>query len=346
MKIHVEPLTLTLENPFKLSYGVSHARHNVLVTLDDGQHIGRGEAAVVPYYGETPERIMAEIGRPAVQAVLDQHGEFLTDALDNLPPFESMAAHAALDMALHDLHAQRLGMPLYQLWGHNPARIPQSSFTVAMPDDPQDYEKRLAVARDYPLLKLKLGSGDAAHDVQLVERVRQITNQQICVDANGGWSAAEGLQVIPQLAALGVLFIEQPVARDDLAGWQTLRRELPPNMPPLIADESVQGVASVAALRGIVDGINIKLAKCGGLRAAQQMIALARVFEMRVLMGCMVESSLAVTAAAQLAPLADFADLDGHLLVTDDPFEGVQVSRGKVRLPTRPGLGVRQKDWE
>jgi L-alanine-DL-glutamate epimerase-like enolase superfamily enzyme len=341
VKIAARQLALRLENPFKLSYGTSTVRENVLIEIDDGKYTGVGEAAVVPYYHETPARILTYCSDPAVAAAVGDDPYLIEDELNRLPPAESSAARAAVDMALHDRWAQHLGQPLYRLWGLNPARIPDSSFTVAMADDEAVYREHIRAARAYKLIKLKLGSGDWRTDWRVVQIAREETTARLGVDANGGWSVEDAQAIIPRLADMGIEFIEQPVTRDNLAGWRTLRTSLPEKHPPLIADESVQGVESVPPLAGIVDGINIKLAKCGGLRPARQMIMLARAYSMKVMIGCMIESSVAVTAAAQLAPLADFADLDGNLLITNDPYRGLQVDAGRVTLPNIPGLGVK-----
>ena len=345
MQSDAQRLALRLANPFTLSYGTTTVRENVLVRVHDGAYTGVGEAAVVPYYGETPDRVLSYCSDPAcVDALKISDPLLLDDALDSLPSGPSSAAHAALDMALHDLWGQRLGHPLYRLWGLNPQRVPPSSFTVAMSDDEADFRARLQAVRGFDVLKLKLGGGDWQNDLERVKLAQSAVTARLCVDANGGWTADDALQVIPELTALGVMFIEQPVARDDLEGWQALHTALPVHRPPLIADESVQGVDSVTALAGLVDGINIKLAKCGGLRAARQMVMLARAYGLRVLIGCMVESSVAVTAAAHLAPLADYVDLDGNLLITNDPYRGVQMINGRPLLPDAPGLGVKPVD--
>jgi L-alanine-DL-glutamate epimerase-like enolase superfamily enzyme len=341
VKITARQLALQLENPFKLSYGTSTVRQNVLISISDGACTGVGEAAVVPYYHETPQRILSYCSDPAVSAAVGDDPYLIEDGLDRLPPAESPAARAAVDMALHDLWAQHLGQPLYRLWGLNPARIPDSSFTVAMADDEATYREHIRAARVYKLIKLKLGSCDWRTDWHMVQIAREETTARLSVDANGGWSVADAQAIIPRLADAGIVYVEQPVARNNLAGWRALHESLPDARPPLIADESVQGVKSVPPLAGIVDGINVKLAKCGGLRPARQMIMLARAYGMKVMIGCMVESSVAVTAAAQLAPLADFADLDGNLLITNDPYRGLQVDAGRVTLPDTPGLGVK-----
>lgn len=340
MPIDSEQLALQLENPFKLSYGASTVRHNVLIHLESAGYMAVGEAAVVPYYAITPEQVIqyfASLPEPDIPVMLE-------DALDQLPSAGSSFARAAADMALHDLWGQQLGQPLYSLWGLNPERCPQNSFTVAMADDEASYRTRLQAASKYPLIKLKLGTGDPQSDLALVKIARaELPEHTLCVDANGGWTAEQGQAVIPLLAAMGITFIEQPVAKEDFDGWHDLKKSLPAGMPPLIADESVQGVASVPHLVGLVDGINIKLAKCGGLRPARQMIALARAYGMRVMIGCMIESSVAITAAAHLAPLADYADLDGNLLITNDPYAGVIIENGRLTLPTAPGLGVTRR---
>lgn len=345
MEIQVEQLQLRLATPFKIAHGTSSARYNVLVHVSDGLYTGVGEAAVVPYYGETAERVTAWLTRDDVREALGEDALLIEDALSALPPSESTAARAALDMALHDLWGQRLGQPLYRLWGLNPARVPQNSITVSMAEDEPSYRDLLAAARSYPLVKLKLGSGDIHTDLELAQIARsELPEAHLCADANNRWTTAEALWIIPQLAQYGMLFIEQPVGRQDFDGWYTLRKSLPENMPPLIADESVQGVTSVLPLTGLADGINIKLAKCGGLRPARQMIALARAQGMLVMLGCMVESSVAVTAAAHLAPLADYADLDSNLLLTNDPYVGLDNANGRLVLPDAPGLGVRRRE--
>lgn len=343
MGLTIQAVPLQLENPFHLSYGTTTVRENVVITLTDAIG-GRGEAAVVPYTGETAARVMRYVNEPAVADALRRDPLLLEDALDALPPGDSSAARAAVDIALHDRWGRALGQPLYRLWGLNPARCPESSFTVAIADDEAEYREHIRAARAFGIIKLKLGSGDWRRDLHLVDLARDTVSSRFCVDANGGWSAQDAAQIIPLLAERGILFVEQPVARDDFEGWKALRAALPDGMPSLMADESVQGVESVPPLAGLADGINIKLAKCGGLRAARQMIALARSYGMRVMIGCMVESSVAVTAAAHLAPLADYADLDGNLLVSNDPFRGMRLDGGRLHLPDAPGLGVTPAD--
>lgn len=344
MNIRVEQLALELSNPFKISHGTSTVRENLLVHLSDGEYTGVGEAAIVPYYDETAADVHRLLSQPELPAVLGENLLWLEDALASIADFGSVVGRAALDVALHDLWGQRLGQPLYRLWGLNPARSPVSTYTLAMPEVETIYRERLHDLADYPLIKLKLGTGDAQQDVDLVRIAREEITQPIAIDANGAWTPEDALMIIPQLAQYDVIFIEQPVAKTDFDGWALLQQHLPEDRPPLIADESVQGIETIPQLAGLVDGINIKLAKCGGLRAARQMIVLARTYGMRVMLGCMVESSVAVTAAAHLAPLADYADLDGFLLIKNDPYSGVQMANGRLILPDAPGLGVQRQN--
>ena len=340
--IDVEPLSLVLRTPFTLSYGTTDVRENLLVRLRTGDHVAFGEAAVVPYYGETTERVRAYLTDPRVREAVDRDPAQLDEALDALPPAPSSFPRAALDIALHDRWGAHLGKPLFRLWNLKPDRIPPTSFTIAMDDDEAAYRERVRAAGErFRLLKLKLGSPAGwESDWRRVQAAREATDAALCVDANAGWDREAALAIIPRLGELGVVFVEQPLPRDDLEGWQVVRRALPANHPPLFADESVQGVSSVAPLAGLADGINIKLAKCGGLRPARHMIRLARAYGMQIMIGCMVESSIAVTAAAQIAPLVDYADLDANLLIANDPFEGVTLDGDRLVLPERPGLGV------
>jgi L-alanine-DL-glutamate epimerase-like enolase superfamily enzyme len=239
-------------------------------------------------------------------------------------------------MALHDLAGRRLGVPLYELLGLDGSRTPQTSFTIGL-DTPEVVARKVKEAAAYPVLKVKMGSAD---DREVLAAVRDSTDRPIRVDANEGWTPAEALERLDWLARLRVEFVEQPLPAGQLEETRALRRRSP---LPFFADESVHRAEDIPRLAGAFDGINIKLMKCGGLAEAMRMIAVARAHGMRVMLGCMIESSLAITAAAHLSPLVDTADLDGNLLLEDDPFTGASVVDGRIVLPDGPGLGVRRR---
>lgn len=326
MRPLTEPLTLRLRQPFNIAHGVSTTRDNVLVRIGAGV----GEAAAVPYLGETRERIMLYLDSLDLPTSADPGA--LADTLDALPP-GSAAARAAVDMALHDAFGQQLGQPLYRLFGLNPERIPPNSFTIPIGTPAAMAEQ--ARAATLPVLKLKLGDeGDEAR----IAAVRAATSLPLRADANAGWTLARAERMLPLLADHGVQLIEQPLPAGDLDGLRVLSRLA--RRPAIFADEGIRSTADIVAHAGLVDGVVLKLAKCGGIRGALRDIGVARALGLDVLLSCMIESSLAVTAAAHLAPLCQHIDLDGPLLVADDPFEGVLYEGGRLRLPTRPGLGV------
>lgn len=335
MQLLVESITLNLKTPFRIAHGTSTARHNVLVHLGDGL----GEGSPVPYYGYSLAEAITYLQSLDPDALVGDDPLALEDALDRLPPGPG-PARAAIDIALHDHWARRLGQPLYRLWGLNPARAPLSSLTVSITKDEGELRRRVQAAEGFPILKLKLGTGSLEADEAIVRVVRQETEARLCVDANSAWRVDEAAHIIPRLAAYDLLFIEQPIPRTNAEDWHRLRRLLPGDLPPLIADESVRQASDIPALAGAADGINIKLTKAGGLREARRMVVLARALDMQVMLGCMVESSVGITAAAHLAPLVDFADLDGNLDVVNDPYVGVQMEYGCLRLPSGAGLGV------
>jgi L-alanine-DL-glutamate epimerase-like enolase superfamily enzyme len=247
------------------------------------------------------------------------------------------AAEAAIDMALCDLAGKKLGVPLYELMGLDARQTPVTSFTIGM-DTPEVVEAKVVEAGGYEVLKIKMGSDE---DRQILEAVRAVTDRPLRVDANEGWTLEGARARLEWLESMGVELVEQPLPAGQLEEMRELRRVSP---LPLFADESVYRAADIPRLAGAFDGINIKLMKCGGLAEARRMIAVARAHGMQVMLGCMIESSLAITAAAHLSPLVDFADLDGNLLIANDPFVGVTVKDGRLVLPEGPGLGVRPRE--
>lgn len=337
MKLTAEPLDLTLATPFRIARGVQHAAHNILVRIEADGLVGLGEAAPKAYYGETPagtlaalDLLGAELGDDpfAIAAIMER----LDAALSG-----NGAAKAAIAMALYDLAGQRLGVPVHRLLGLSAAQTPETSYTVSI-DTPDAMARQAHEAQaTYPVLKVKLGTAD---DLAIVRAIRAASTARLRVDANAAWTPKQAIATINALAEYDLEFVEQPVARDDLAGLRLVREHV---AVPIFADESCVGLEDVARLADCADGVNIKLMKCGGPYHALRMIAAARAHHLGVMLGCMIESSLAITAAAHLSPLADYADLDGALLLAADPYVGVQVANGKLILPERPGLGVQPR---
>ena len=329
MKLNWEPITLELRTTFRVAHGASDQRHNVLVYLDEGV----GEAAAVPYYGETQQGIIEYL-----QSVRDLGDDpFDVDAVLAKRPAGSRAARSAIDEALHDLWGKKLGQPLYKLFGLNPNNIPLTSFTIGM-DEPEVMAEQ-ARASGHPILKIKLGSDK---DEAILKAVRKATSSKLRVDANAGWSREQALQVIPRLMDYDLEFIEQPLTVDDVDGYFWLKDQLRAQRIeiPIFADETAKNSHDVARLAGAVDGVVVKTMKSEGIREALRMIHTARAHNMRIMLSCMVESSVGVTAAAHLAPLCDFADLDGPLLIRNDPYQGLKYDGARMTLPDGPGLGV------
>ncbi len=329
MKLTWEPLTLKLATAFNIAHGSYTERYNVLARLESDGLVGLGEAPVVPYLGESREGVMDTLARSA--DVLGDDPWLIEDILARLP-VGSAAARSAVSLTLYDLHGQRLGQPLWRVLGLNPARAPQTSVTIGI--DTPEVMAAQARALNAPILKVKLGSPD---DVRLVQAVREATTAAIRVDANAGWTRDTAAALLPRLAELDIEFVEQPLAAEDWEGLRWLRERSP---LPLFADEAVRSTADVARLAGAVDGVVVKLAKFGGIREALRAIDLAHALDMQVMLSCMVESTLGVSAASHLAPLAEYADLDGPLLIANDPFQGLAYDGARLVLPTGPGLGV------
>ena len=277
-------------------------------------HLGEGvgEGALPPYYPTTLEEALAYLRSLDVEAWLGKADLAPEHLLDRLPPGPA-PARAALDLALHDHWARGLGQPLYTLWGLDMGQAPPSSLTLSIPESKADLRADVRRHGDLPVLKLKLGTGGLEHDEAFVRIAREEAGPDVRlgVDANGAWSVEEAAEIIPRLAAYRLLYVEQPIAATDVQDWHRLRERLPTacpaldarsGLPPIIADESVQGAPSILPLARAADGINIKLTKAGGLREARRMAAVARTLGMKVMLGCMVESAAGVTAAAHLAP--------------------------------------------
>ncbi len=337
MELSYETLDLKLHRPFTISRGTQHYAYNVRVDLRDGDASGLGEAAPAEHYGEIQTTVLAVLAY--LQPLLGGLPFSLTalhDAMEHAIHLNP-AAKAAVDMAAYDLLGKRAGLPVYALLGLDPTRTPRTSFTIGI-DTPEVMAEKAREAAQYPVLKVKVGTPNDMENLMAVRTARP--DAVIRVDANEGWTPKEAVRMIARIADFDIEFVEQPVPAHDLAGLGYVRDAV---SLPVIADESCIVPADVPRVAPNVDGINIKLMKCGGIYPALQMIHLARAHNLAVMMGCMIESSLAITAAAQLSPLLDYADLDGQLLIDDDPYHGVTVENGRLVLPEAPGLGVRPR---
>ncbi|MBA3646483.1 MAG: dipeptide epimerase [Gemmatimonadaceae bacterium] len=336
MKLRHEIIDLHPVHPFVIARGGYRQHHNVVVILSDGDGVeGWGEAAPNKYYGESEESVVAAL--PAFARVLENADPFALEECEarvGETISANNSAKAAVSAALHDLAGKKLGVPVHRLWGLSADKCPLSSFTIAIAES-DVLAERVREAAEYPVLKIKLGTD---RDREIVRIVRGAApDKRLRVDANAAWTPDDAARMIDFLVEMNVEMLEQPVAREDLDGLRFVRERSP---IPVFADESCLIAADIPRLAGAVDGINIKLAKCGGLREALRMIHVARAHEMGVMAGCMIESSLGISAIAQLAPLLDTADFDGAALLSDDPYRGATISSGQISLSQLPGLGV------
>jgi L-Ala-D/L-Glu epimerase len=327
-------------HPFVIARGSTseHRLIRVRVVDDDGVE-GWGEAAPNRFYGETAETALAALDRlrPVVEACSAWALEDVEVEMNRALRVNG-SVKSAISAALHDLAGKRLGIPLYKLWGLDAAKAPLSSFTIAIAANAEQLRERVAQASEYPVLKVKLGTD---HDEEIIRTVRAAAGDKILrVDANAAWTAKQALRMIDVLVELGVEYVEQPLPAHDLEGTRFVRER---SALPVICDESCVTSTDISRLVGVADGINIKLSKCGGLREALKMIATARAHGMLVMAGCMIETSLGITAAAHLSPLLDYADLDGAALLSDDPYVGASIAGGQIRIPDAPGLGVAER---
>jgi L-Ala-D/L-Glu epimerase / N-acetyl-D-glutamate racemase len=334
MRLRHEPLDVETVFEFRIAVGASHAHANTLVHIDHDGIEGLGEASPSHYYGESRPLVEAALARWATCLADDP---FALDAIERRMDAVLLghgAAHAAIEMALHDWIGKKLGLPVWKLLGVDPTQVPLSCVTLGLAS-PEEMERKLETVIDFPMLKVKLG---APGDVDNLRRIRARYRGRLQVDANAAWSASDAVRVLRQIEPLEIELVEQPVAREDLDGLRWVRERSP---IPVFADESCHHAGDIANLAGRVDGVNLKIMKSGGIRAMLRTIHAARAHGMKVMLGSMVESSLALSAAAQLAPLADYLDLDGHWLLSHDPFDGAPGEHGRIELSDRPGLGVR-----
>lgn len=329
----VRVIELPLRHAWTISRGTSTSKRNVVVELREGNLVGRGEAAPNVRYGESAETVTGALEKlaPALEGDA-RHFRVLSERVEHALP-GNHAAKAALDIALHDLAGKRLGVPLYRMLGLDPARMPITSFSIGI-DDPAAMVQKVRDAEPYPILKIKLGAQSVR---EMFGAVRAATPKTVRVDANEAWTPDEALKHIEWMATQGVELVEQPLPAADVEGAKWLRQRSP---LPLVADEALMMASDVPRLAEGYHGINVKLQKCGGIREALRIIETARACGLKIMLGCMVETSVGIAAAAHLGPLADWLDLDGNLLISADPFQGHPVVEGRIRLGEGPGLGV------
>ncbi|WP_140936815.1 dipeptide epimerase [Sphingobacterium lumbrici] len=332
--LRYQPYTLAMRHVFTVASFSRTTTPVVLTELEYDGIIGYGEASMPPYLGESQESVISFLKQVDLTSFSSpfQTEEILSyvDALAT----KNTAAKAAIDIALHDLLGKIMNQPFYKIWGLNPDLIPPTSYTIGI-DTAEMIRKKVAEADQFKILKIKLG---LETDKMIINTIRSVTNVPLCADVNQGWKhKEEALEMAYWLAEQNVVFLEQPMPKEQIDdnAWLTAHSPI-----PTIADEGCQRLSDVTKLQGVYTGINIKLMKCTGMREAKRMAELARSLEMKVMLGCMTETSCAISAAAQLGPLVDWADLDGALLIGNDIYNGMTVEDGICKLPDRAGIGI------
>ena len=335
MRLSFEPYELQLQHTFTVASYSRTSTPGVQVRIDYEGITGYGEASMPPYLGHTVSSVLAflskvDLGRFADPFCLEDILGYVDSLSDGDAP-----AKAAIDIALHDLVGKLMGQPWWRIWGLDAAKAPCTTFTIGIDTPEVVRSKTLECAGRFRILKVKVGQDT---DAEMIRTIREVTSLPLAVDANQGWKdRSKALDEIFCLKEQGVVMVEQPMAADRLddIAWITERSPL-----PIFADESVQRLRDIPRIKGAFSGINIKLMKCTGMREAWKMLTYARAEGMKVMVGCMTETSCAVSAAAQLSPAVDFADLDGNLLISNDIFRGVTVTDGRLTLSDLPGIGV------
>ena len=341
LNLTFRPYLLTLRHAFGVAGVTRTTTQSVQVEIEYEGVVGYGEASMPPSLSESTESVLAFLARVDLSQFsnpfeIDDILTYVDGICEN-----NAAAKASIDIALHDLVGKLIGQPWWKIWGLNKEKTPSTFYTIGI-DAPDVVREKTKEALKFDILKVKLGR-DKKSDREMIEAVRDVTDKPIAIDANQGWKdKVYALEMVEWLYERGIILIEQPMKKtklDDIA-WITERSPL-----PVIADESLQRLTDIPRLKGAFSGINIKLMKCTGMREAWKMLNLARALDMKVMVGCMTESSCAISAAAQLSPMVDWADLDGNLLVSNDIFDGVKTApNGKLILSDKPGLGLTKLD--
>jgi L-alanine-DL-glutamate epimerase-like enolase superfamily enzyme len=333
LQLSHDTIVLTSRHVFRTARSSVATSGSVIVAISDGTITGVGEASPSRFYGETTETVIEylERMRPAVEAAA--HESELMAELTSRGGTGNPAARASLEIAAHDMMGKRCGVPLYGHFGLDREATPLTTMSIGL-DEPAVMLERALEAEGFPILKVKV---DRETDLAIVEKIKEATGARITVDVNCGWTREEAVEKLPELERIGIELLEQPVAADDIEGLAYVRER---TGVPVYADESCPTSADVPRVADAVDGIVIKLMKCGGLVEAVKMARMARERDLETLIGCMMETSLALTAAAHISPLTDYADLDSGLLLVRDPYVGMTIECGRMTLPDSPGLGV------
>ncbi|MGV3510264.1 MAG: dipeptide epimerase [Sphingobacteriaceae bacterium] len=335
-KLRFKPYTLNLKHSFNLATSSRTTTPVVLTELEYDGIIGYGEASMPPYLGESHDTVMKFLSKVDLSKFDDPFE--MENILDYVDAIEegNKAAKASVDIALHDLVGKIMKQPWHKIWGYDASKTPVTSFTIGM-DTMDIVRQKVKEADPYKILKVKLGKET---DKQMIETIRQVTDKPLCVDVNQGWKDKKfALDMAHWLHEKGVVFLEQAMPKEQLDdnAWLTENSPI-----PTIGDESVQRLDDVLKAYKVYNGINIKLMKCTGMREAHKMLTLGRALGMKIMIGCMTETSCAISAAAQLSPMVDWADLDGALLITNDVYKGTEVINGKVTLNNLPGIGIKR----
>ena len=335
MKLSFEPYELKLKHVFTVSSFSRSTTPDVQVRIDYDGYTGYGEASMPPYLGQSVESVCTFLKKVNLEQFPDPFciDDILT-YIDSLSPGDS-AAKAAVDIALHDLVGKIIGAPWHRMLGLNPLKTPDTTYTIGIDTDEMVKLKTQEVAGQFKILKVKLGT---ERDREMIRAIREVSDLPIAVDVNQGWkNKKKALDEIFWLKEQGIVMVEQPMPKEmiDANAWLTERSPL-----PTFADEAIQRLKDIPAIKGAYTGINVKLMKCTGMREAWKMMNYARAEGMKVMIGCMTETSCAIAAAAQLSPAVDFADLDGNLLIANDIFRGTTVVDGKITLNQLPGIGI------
>lgn len=335
MKMTLHKVRLPLAHPFTISRGTMTTQSSLYIELEHDGFTGLGEVTENSYYGHTFDSIIAslETARPLIDRYVDENPFDVWDQM-RLAVDDDMFALSALDIAAHDLRGKCLGIPTWQDWGLTWENVTQSSYTIGI-DSIETMIEKLNEQPNWNIYKIKLGTED---DLEIVKQLRQHTEAIFRVDANCGWTAERAIENSIALADLGVEFIEQPLlVATSLADKRKLFED---SALPIVADEDCQVSSDVAKCSGVYHGVNVKICKCGGLTPALSMLREAKQLGMKTMVGCMIESSIGISGAAQLLPLLDYADLDGAILLRDEPATGVSIDDGRVARPEHPGCGT------